>query len=278
MKRGMLLLGVLCVALIIVVASYGGFGQVCSDAVELPKGERYLVGDVVKLLGLLSGAISAVGHAETDTQIDAFLYSYLPHEVVILEAKVRASDDVRWLEEIVRDTLNRVGDVVSSLIGDKTLVIRVRNIYNTHAYGYFVLDNKALEEPSSCQYKTYTDNERNTIQQLEIFEALLLSTLPGSPNYILAYYFPGFGGYVNLSVDSDAFQELTDWTCEDWKIYLAGNLKRISDILFDSFGVGETLTLELYILDQQSLKGRTTFFVLNKDTAGNPSEWEVYFE
>ena len=140
-----------------------------------------------------------------------------------------------------------------------------------------MLDKKVLEDPARCQYKTFTDKEQKTLQQLGIFASLLDTTLPGSSSYVQYYYIPGFGGYVRLSAGYDPPQELKGWSCEDWNIYLADNVKRISDILFDSFKEGETLTLSVYTPYLRYPQSSETFFVINKGTAANPSEWEAYF-
>lgn len=277
MRKGTLVLGVLFIAVIIVVANYGGYGQICSDAVEFPESEQFLDMDVANLLGAVSEGINALEHAQAYTYIYDSGYAYLPQEAVILMAGLSDAKDVGYLEENVKDTLNRVGDLAFSLIGDKKLVILVGTRYSPGSYGYFMLDKNVLENPASCQYKTFTDKEQNTLQQLGIFADLLDTTLPGSAYYTRFRYIPGFGGYVNLSVSYDAPQELVNWTCEDWKTYLVGNLRRMSDILFDSFGEGEVLTLDVFASYLRYPLGVETFFVINKDTAANPSEWEVYF-
>jgi|GEM_PF-1348448 hypothetical protein len=277
MKREMLALGVLFIAVFVVGVNYGGYGQICSDAVELPKSEQYVDMQVENLLGYVSQAINAVEHTQTYAQISDMGGSYLPQEAVILQAGLSDVEDIKYLEENVKDTLNRVGDLAFSLIGDKELVILVDKPYSSGTYGYFMLDKKVLEDPSRCQYTAFTDKEQKTLQQLGIFADLLDTTLPGNSGYVRYCYIPGFGGYVGLSIDYGAPQELVDWTCEDWKTYLAENVKRISDLLFDSFGEGETLTLRLYTPHLQYPLSSETFFVLNKETAANSSEWEAYF-
>lgn len=277
MKREMLVLGVLFIAVFVAGVNYGGYGQICSDAVELPESEQYVDMYVENLFGYVSQAINAVEHTQTYAQISDVGGYYLPQEAVILQAELLDVENVGYLEGNVKDTLNRVGDLAFSLIGDKKLVILVGNPYSSGTYGYFMLDKKVLEDPARCQYKTFTDKEQKTLQQLEIFAALLDTTLPGGSSYVQYYYIPGFGGYVGLSARYDPPQELRGWSCEDWKIYLAGNVKRISDILFGSFKEGETLTLSVYTPYLRYPLSSETFFVINKDTAANPSTWEAYF-
>ena len=277
MKREMVVLGVLCIAVFVAGANYGGYGQVCSDAAKLPESEQYVDMYVENLFGYVSQAINAVEHTQTYAQISDMGGFYLPQEAVILEAELLAAKDVGYLEENVRDTLHRVGDLAFSLIGDKKLVILVGSPYRSGTYGYFMLDKKVLEDPARCQYKTFTDEEQKTLQQLGIFADLLDTTLPGGSSYVQYYYIPGFGGYVRLSAGYDPPQELLDWTCEGWKTYLADNVKRISDILFDSFKEEETLTLNVYTPYLRYPQRSETFFVISKDTAANPSEWEAYF-
>lgn len=277
MKRKMVVLGILIIAVFAAGADYVGYGQVCSDAVELPEGERYVDTHVGNLLGAVSQAINDVEHADMYAYIDDLGYAYLPQKAVILEAELSAAKDVGYLEENVSDTLNRVGDLAFSLIGDKKLVILVGSPYSFGIYGYFMLDKKVLEDPARCQYKTFTDKDQKTLQQLGIFANLLDTTLPGSSSYVQYYYIPGFGGYVKLSAGYDPPQELKGWSCEDWKIYLANNVKRISDILFDSLKEGEALTLNVYTPYLGYPLSSETFFVINKDTAANVSEWEAYF-
>jgi hypothetical protein len=277
MKRKMVILGILIIAVFAAGADYVGYGQVCSDAAELPEGERYVDMHVANLLGAVSQAINDVEHADTYAHIDDLGYAYLPQKAVILEAELSAAKDVGYLEENVSNTLNRVGDLAFSLIGDKKLVILVGSPYSSGTYGYFMLDKNVLEDPARCRYKTFTDKEQKTLQQLGIFADLLDTTLPGSSNYVQYYYIPGFGGYVGLSAGYDSPQELMDWSCEDWKTYLADNLGRISDILFAGFGEGETLTLNVYTSYLPYPQRYRSLFVISKDAAANPSEWEAYF-
>ena len=277
MKREMVVLGILFMVVFAAGANYGGYGQVCSDAAEILESEQYVDMHMENLLGYVSQAINAVEHTQTYAQISDMGGYYLPQEAVILQAKLLDVEDVGYLEGNVKDTLNRVGDLAFSLIGDKKLVILVGKPYSSGTYGYFMLDKKVLEDPARCQYKTFTDEEQKALQQLGIFADLLDTTLPGSSSYVQYYYIPGFGGYVRLSAGYDPPQELMDWSCEDWKTYLADNLERMSDILFAGFREGETLTLSVYTPYLRYPQRSETFFVINKDTATNPSEWEAYF-
>ena len=278
MKRNMVVLGILIIVVFVAGVNYGGYGQVCSDAAELPEGERYVDMHVANLLGAVSQAINDVEHADTYAHIDDLGYAYLPQKAVILEAKLSAAKDVGYLEENVSDTLNRVGDLAFSFLEDKKLIILGKAVHSLDTYyGYFILDRSILEDFASLQYKTFTDKEQKTLQQLGIFADLLDATLPGSSSYVKYYYIPGFGGYVGLSAGYDSPQELMDWSCEDWKIYLADNLERMSDILFAGFREGETLTLNVYTSYLSYPKRYRSLFVISKDTAANPSEWETYF-
>jgi len=202
MKKGMVLLGIVGVALIVAAASYGGFGQLCSDAVELPEGDQYLDHRVVDLLAPVSQAIRALEHPQAYSYIrhDSG-YAYVPHKAVIVGAEILDPKDTRFLEENVKDTLNRVGDLALSIMGDKKLIILADEFYGFVPHGYFLLDKKALLNPASCQYKTFTDEDQSAVQELWILADLLGAKLPGSTASGWSYYIPGFGGYVNLFVD-----------------------------------------------------------------------------
>jgi len=272
-KKAILLLGVPFIAVIIAAASCGGLGQGCADAVELPESEKYIAMKVAHLLGSVSETIDAVKQPETNTHIDDRGYSYLPQQAVILEAELSTVNDVSYLEQNVRDTLYRVGDLAFLLIGNKKLIIRVVDSHGFTTPGYFMLDKNALEDFSRCQYEANTFEETMAYVNLGFFASSLRQALPGSGNNFRFYYFPGFGGHVMLRFDSVA----TDWSCEDWRTHLKSSMDRVPQNPFDAFKEGETLTLEVYIWVERLLEGVTGYFVINKDTADNPSEWEVYY-
>jgi len=229
MQNGLVFLGVLCLAIIVTAVSFLGYGENCANVIELPERGKSLAGDLSTLLGSVSSAINVAKQPETNVAISTWWEFHLPQKAVVVKAWLFATGTVLYLEQNVRDTLYRVGDLVFSLIEDKKLIIRVVNSIGLDTPHYFMLDKNVLEDFSSCQYRTRTDKEQWAFVDLGVFAIRLRGALPGSATAFRYYFIPQIGGYVMLNFDSVA----TRWTCEDWKTHLEAAMDTISDDLFD---------------------------------------------
>jgi hypothetical protein len=250
---------------------------------------RAIEGDISSSLerilsGLVAGVSNAVAFA---TQSDSALPfdtmgtrgCLLPGNAVVVATSVSTTAELQAMESTLTGTIQRVGQLVSSMLGDKNLIVEVGSRYGNDAMGYFFWRPVELRAGTGVAFHSYGQKDDSVLALLGTLEVFLEMAYPGEDTYILTGYFPGSGAYLEFNdLDYPTTPEVLSWSCADWKLFFAAGLQRQADLFSSILAPGESITFSTDWLRTPGTQygNQRFFFVAPVETFGDPETWTTY--